>query len=100
MVLTIQLLLLKGIRKNTAIKQEIIDKILKEKKNYGTSCGFTEARIENFKKEIAEYIEQDEDVLSYASFPQVAKKYFEYRQAMKYKIDPDMVNKEEKVHPI
>ena len=94
--------MLKGIRKNTApIKQEIIDKILKgEERITVRPADLLKPGLENFKKEIAEYIEQDEDVLSYASFPQVAKKYFEYRQAMKYKIDPDMVNKEEKVHPI
>ncbi|NLY96400.1 MAG: oxaloacetate decarboxylase subunit alpha [Clostridiaceae bacterium] len=83
------------------IKQEIIDKILKgEERITVRPADLLKPGLENFKKEIAEYIEQDEDVLSYASFPQVAKKYFEYRQAMKYKIDPDMVNKEEKVHPI
>jgi oxaloacetate decarboxylase alpha subunit len=47
-----------------------------------------------------EYLEQDEDILSYALFPPVAKKFFEYRKAQKYKIDPDMVNYEDKVHPI
>ena len=44
----------------------------------------------------AEYLEQDEDVLSYALFDQVAVKFFEYRRAEKYKIDTtrgDTVNK-------
>ena len=56
--------------------------------------------LADLKKKCAQWIEQDEDVLSYALFDQVATKYFEYRQAQKYKIDPDMVDRESKVHPI
>lgn len=42
--------------------------------------------LEKLRAEIAEYIEQDEDVLSYALFGQVAVKFFEYRKANKYKL--------------
>ena len=49
---------------------------------------------------INEYSEQDEDVLSYALFGPVATKYFEFRQAEKYKIDPTLGDKETKVHPM
>jgi oxaloacetate decarboxylase alpha subunit len=56
--------------------------------------------LEKIKSEVSEYIEQDEDVLTYAMFPQVAKKFFEYRQAQKYKIDSDMVDYENRVHPL
>ncbi len=56
--------------------------------------------LDKFRSEIAEYIEQDEDVLSYALFDQVAIKYFKYRQGQKYKIDPNLANTEEKTHPI
>ena len=56
--------------------------------------------LEELKKKCAQWIEQDEDVLSYALFDQVATKFFEYRQAQKYKIDPDMVDREEMVHPV
>ena len=45
-------------------------------------------------------MEQDEDVLSYALFPQVAEKYFKYRQAEKYKIDTTLLEEEGNVHPI
>ena len=45
-------------------------------------------------------MEQEEDVLSYASFPQVAMEFFKYRQAQKYKIDSTLVNMEEMTHPI
>ena len=52
------------------------------------------------EKEMAEYHEQDEDVLTWAMFPQVAQKFFEWRKAQKYKIDPDMVDYENRVHPM
>ncbi len=51
-------------------------------------------QMDSFRKEIAAYAEQEEDVLSYASFPQVAKKFFEARQARKLKADPTTYSKE------
>ncbi|MCR5352803.1 MAG: oxaloacetate decarboxylase subunit alpha [Clostridiales bacterium] len=42
--------------------------------------------LEKLKGEIAQYIEQDEDVLSYALFGQVAVNFFEKRKADKYKL--------------
>ena len=56
--------------------------------------------LEQYKKECAEYIQQPEDVLSYALFPQVAVKYFQYRQAQSMKLDNTLLNKEEKVLPV
>jgi oxaloacetate decarboxylase (Na+ extruding) subunit alpha len=56
--------------------------------------------LEGFRKEIAQYIEQDEDVLSYASFPQVAMNFFKQRQAEKYRIETNMVDYDNKVHPV
>ena len=43
--------------------------------------------LEELRAKIANYIEQDEDVLSYALFEQVAIKFFEYRKAKKYGFD-------------
>lgn len=56
--------------------------------------------LENIKKECAEWIEQEEDVLSYAMFPQVAPKFFEKRRNKKYNIDGDHADAENKVHPV
>ena len=36
------------------------------------------------------YYEQEEDVLSYALFPQVATKFFQYRAANKYNVDSEV----------
>ena len=54
--------------------------------------------LEELRKKAAQYIEQDEDVLSYALFEQVAVKFFEKRRAAKYKVDSDMVDMKEKIH--
>lgn len=83
------------------IKPEIVEKIIgNEERITCRPADNIAPELEKLKKECAEYIEQDEDVLSYALFGQVATKFFEYRQAQKYKIDPDLVNREDKTHPI
>ena len=38
-------------------------------------------------QEMEQYKEQDEDVLSYALFPQVATDFFKYREAQEKKVD-------------
>ena len=55
--------------------------------------------LAKLKKEAAPYIEQDEDVLSYALFDQVAVKFFEARKAGKYKIETSLADTNSKVHP-
>ncbi len=59
-----------------------------------------EPELDRLKKECAEWMEQPEDVLSYALFDQVAVKFFEQRRAEKYKVDKDLVDMEEKTHYI
>ena len=54
--------------------------------------------LDTLRKAAAEYIEQDEDVLSYALFEQVAVKFFESRRAAKYNVDSDMVDMNNKIH--
>ena len=56
--------------------------------------------LEGYRKEIAQYIQQDEDVLSYALFPQVATKFFQWRQAQQLKADPTSFNKEDGTMPV
>jgi oxaloacetate decarboxylase alpha subunit len=57
-------------------------------------------QLESLRNEIKKYIEQEEDVLSYALFPPVALKYFEYRQTKKYNVEGTMVDYEDKTHPV
>ncbi len=56
--------------------------------------------LETLKKECAEWTEQEEDVLSYAQFGQVATKFFENRRNKELGIDADHVDKVNKVHPV
>lgn len=57
-------------------------------------------QLEAVKAEMKEYYEQEEDVLSYALFPPVAIKFFKDRQAKKYRIDSELVDKEQKTYPV
>lgn len=56
--------------------------------------------LEQLRSEIAQYLEQDEDVLSYALFPEVSKKFFEYRKAKKYGIDAEHADKANGIHSV
>lgn len=56
--------------------------------------------LDNYRKEIAEFAESDEDVLTYALFPQLAVPFFKRRQAAKYGVDKTIFNKDSQVHPV
>ena len=56
--------------------------------------------LDKFKEDIAEYYEQEEDVLSYAQFDQVAVKFFQNRRDAKYGLDGKHDDIETKVHPV
>lgn len=66
----------------------------------GRPADLLKPQLENYRCEIKEYIEQEEDILSYALFPQVSLKYFQYRQAKKYKIDSSLINMTDKTYPV
>lgn len=55
---------------------------------------------DKIKAEMMEYYEQEEDVLSYALFLQVAVNFFKYRQAKKYGIDNNILDKKNMVLPV
>lgn len=56
-------------------------------------------QLAQLEKEMAQWKEQDEDVLSYALFPQVATDFFKYREAQKTKVDATLADKENQVYP-
>lgn len=56
--------------------------------------------LEQFREEVAQWLEQEEDVLSYAQFGQVAVKFFEKRRDRLYGIDEEHVDFGSQVHPI
>lgn len=56
--------------------------------------------LDTIRKECAEWIEQEEDVLSYAQFGQVAVKFFEQRRNKKYGVDGKHSDSEKMIHPV
>ncbi len=56
--------------------------------------------LDKYREEIRPYYEQEEDVLSYALFPQVATNFFKYRQAQRHNVDSTILDKTGNVHPI
>ncbi|MCI8280377.1 MAG: oxaloacetate decarboxylase subunit alpha [Lachnospiraceae bacterium] len=59
-----------------------------------------EPELHKIEAEMAQWKEQDEDVLSYALFPQVATEFFKYRQAQKTKIDPSVADTKTGAYPV
>ena len=59
-----------------------------------------EPELDKLRKECAQWIEQEEDVLSYAMFPKVAPGFFEKRKEEKYGIDGKHADAANKVHPV
>ena len=57
-------------------------------------------QLADLEKEMAQYKQQDEDVLSYALFPQVAMEFFKYREAQQNKIDGAVADTENKAYPV
>ncbi|MGN0170203.1 MAG: oxaloacetate decarboxylase subunit alpha [Lachnospiraceae bacterium] len=58
-----------------------------------------ENELDKLREEAAQYIRQDEDVLTYALFPKVAVEYFKYRDAQSTKVDDKVSDKEVGAYP-
>ena len=56
--------------------------------------------LDTLEAEMAQYKEQDEDILSYALFPQVAMDFFKYREAQKTKVDATVADTENGAYPV
>ena len=57
-------------------------------------------QLPKYEEEIAPWKQQDEDVLSYALFPQVALDFFKYRQAQKTGMDISKADTASKAYPV
>ena len=56
--------------------------------------------LEKIEGEMKEWKQQDEDVLSYALFPQVAVDFFKYRQAQQEKVDMSKADSANGAYPV
>ena len=80
---------------------EVVKKILGDEPQIkGRPADNIKPQLKDFEKEMGFYKEQDEDVLSYALFPAVAKEFFEFRMTKKTGVDSTLVDREEAVYPI
>jgi hypothetical protein len=59
-----------------------------------------EPQLPKFEAECAKWKQQDEDVLSYALFPEVATEFFKYRQAQQEKVDVASADNKNKAYPV
>ncbi len=59
-----------------------------------------EPELDTLRDECKAWTEQEEDVLSYAQFGQVAVKYFESRRNKKLGIDAEHLDMDSKIHPM
>jgi len=83
------------------IKEDIRKTIIGDEEVFtGRPADLLEPQLEKYRNEIKEYIEQDEDVLTYALFPQVAIEFFKFRQSKKYRIDNQLLDNENMVYPV
>jgi len=57
-------------------------------------------QLPEFEKAIAQWKQQDEDVLSYALFPKVAEEFFKYREAQQTKVDAAVADTANKAYPV
>lgn len=76
---------------------QIVKQILGDEKRITCRpADLIEPELEKYRNapEIQEYIQQPEDVLSYALFPQVALNFFKYRAANQYHVDTEIGDKE------
>ncbi len=95
--------LVKGMYGKTTvpIKEEVVKKILGEEEQ--VTCrpaDLIEPELEQAKKDCAQFIKQDEDILTQAFFPKVAQDFFRHRIEKEYKLDLDLLQEEDSVYPI
>ena len=82
------------VRKKVIGDRKVITSRPVEDPSYGVKS------LEDFRKEIGEYYTQEEDVLSYALFPQVALKFFQFRQAQTIGLDNSVRDAKNNAMPV
>jgi oxaloacetate decarboxylase alpha subunit len=78
---------------------EVLAKIDESERITCRPADLLEPELAKLEEELGEYKEQDEDVLTYALFGQVAMEYFRRRAALRNKVDPDAMDMKNKAYP-
>ncbi len=82
---------------------EVVDKVLGPDKDKAITCrpaDLIEPQLPKMEEEIKEWKQQDEDVLSYALFPDQAIEFFKFRQAQQTGVDPEVADTENGAYPV
>ena len=82
---------------------EVVDKVLGADKEKAITCrpaDLIEPELNKIEKEMERWKQQDEDVLSYALFPQQALEFFKFREAQQTKVDPEKADYENGAYPV
>ena len=61
---------------------------------------FTHEDLVKIEEEMKQWKQQDEDILSYALFPQVATEFFKYRQAQQTQVDAKAADTKNGAYPV
>ena len=84
--------------------QEVVDKVLTaDEKASAITCrpaDLIEPELGKIKEEMKQYKQQDEDVLTYALFPQVATDFFKYREAQQTGVDAKVADTKNGAYPV
>jgi len=95
--------LVKGMYGKTTvpIKEEIVKKILGDEKQITCRpADLLPPELAQARKDAAEYMQQEEDVLTQAFFPKPAQDFFRRRLEKQEKLDLNLLNKEDSVYPV
>ena len=82
---------------------EVVDKVLGEDKKNAITCRYAdllEPELDKIEAEMKQWKQQDEDVLTYALFPQVATDFFKYREAQQKKVDATVADTKNGAYPV
>ena len=86
------------------MNEEVINKVIPgEKRSTARSAeatGHDKPELESLEAEMKQYKQQDEDVLTYALFPQVATDFFKYREAQQSKMDMKKADTDSAAYPV
>ena len=80
-----------------------MEKVLGADKDKAITCrpaDLIEPELAKIEKEMSRWKQQDEDVLSYALFPQQALDFFKYREAQQTKVDPEAADHKNGAYPV
>ena len=82
---------------------EVVDKVLGEDKKNAITCRYAdllEPELDKIEAEMKQWKQQDEDVLTYALFPQVATDFFKYREAQQKNVDATVADTKNGAYPV